>query len=421
MNHALIHGDCRDVLRSLPEKSVQCCVTSPPYWGLRSYEGVAPSVWGDGDPLCDQPSRGDHRWREDGSCDRLWCGAWRGHLGLEPTPEMFTDHIVEVFHEVWRVLRDDGTLWLNLGDSYNSVAGNYRGITQGIKGEAGSTLAGGMKRLANKAYRYDERRTSIPGLKPKDLIGIPWRVAFALQADGWYLRSAIVWAKGRDGELQQIGPGSPMPESGSDRPVKSYELVFLMTKKPRCYYDDLAVRVDWPGGSHRLRDVWFINKQGFKGAHFATFPEKLVATCLKAGTSSKGCCPECGTPWRRMVEKDRQPTRPARDNKQDATGMANRDPTRHVTEVKTVGWQPGCDCEGDGVGTVQDNRHMPIPCTVLDPFIGSGTTGVVAIQLGLHVYGIDASAKYLDMARRRIENPNPAPTPADAPGQELLF
>ncbi len=452
----LLRGDCRDVLRGLPEKSVQCVVTSPPYWGLRSYEGVEPSVWG-GDAGCEHewgnaiPSRGRSGWdtfekyRTDGGAGKRpigeWdvthggyshrCGAWRGHLGLEPTPELFVAHIVEVFREVWRVLRDDGTLWLNLGDSY--AANRSYQVTDNKHKDVGNNGAMSVP----------------PGLKPKDLVGIPWRVAFALQADGWYLRSDIIWSK-----------PNPMPESVTDRPTKAHEYIFLLTKQPRYFYDAEAVREpNTPGslqryvpgeripahkklgGSDRacasfldgqvfqangrnLRSVWTIPTQSFKAAHFATFPEKLVATCLKAGTSSKGCCPECGTAWRRVVEKPNLNEAPGRDKKYDkpagVAGSLNSDGQAfqhwlNANPSRTVGWQPGCGC------VLMQSCDEPLPpCTVLDLFIGSGTTLVVAKQLGLHGIGIDASKVYLEMARRRIENPRPESAKPDAKGQNVL-
>lgn len=399
----LLHGDCREVMRSLPEQSVQVCVTSPPYFGLRSYEGVEPSVWGDGDELCAQPSQGGHQWRDDGGCDRL-CGAWRGHLGLEPTPELYVQHIVEVFREVWRVLRDDATLFLNLGDKRNK--------------------------------------------KNSEWLGIPHDVRKALQGDGWLFADEIVWRK-----------PNPMPESVTRRTTRSHEYIFLLTKKPRYFFDCEAVREkgqEWTGragtfardgevachvlpgqtaAEHRsdrtdrvaagrnLRSVWTIPTQTFAKAHFATFPEKLVATCLKAGTSSKGCCPECGTPWRRVVEKSSHGDWHGRKGTPDELGkgqVGKPIPADYV--CRTIGWEPGCGCYANyatsGLCDQDQQPHAVIPCTVLDPFVGSGTTLAVAKQLGLHGIGIDASAKYLDMAKRRIENPRPEPEAVQVAGQD---
>lgn len=232
MAYVIINGDARETLREMEEESVQCCVTSPPYWGLRDFK-LEPLVWG-GTEGCehewglhqtgrvtgggDRPP--DNKWKNvapDGQYDSqsvrsfcLLCGAWRGSLGLEPTPELYTQHLVEIFREVRRVLRKDGSLWLNLGDSFTR---------DGRKGQHKPGDSG------KQAYIYDVGggRASAcgvgAGLKPKDLIGVPWRVAFALQADGWTLRSEIVWAK-----------PNPMPESVRDRPTKSHEQIFLFAR-----------------------------------------------------------------------------------------------------------------------------------------------------------------------------------------------
>jgi DNA modification methylase len=314
--YRLMVGDVRERLRELPAASVQCCVTSPPYWGLRDY-GV------------------------------------EGQIGLERTPEEYVTNMVAVFREVRRVLREDGTLWLNLGDCYASGGPRATGRNDTDRekpgGRGGSFRGGG---------RIDVDCTD--GLKPKDLVGIPWRVAFALQADGWWLRSDIVWSK-----------PNPMPESVTDRPTKAHEYVFLLTKSERYFYDADAVREaevrQWSGekngqvwtsgeaegvvlgratdpncglvgsGSHpagrNRRSVWTIATQPYSGAHFATFPEALVEPCILAGSS---------------------------------------------------------------VGDV-----------VLDPFFGSGTVGVVALKRGREAWGIELNPKYAQLARDRIEGDAP--------------
>ena len=305
----IYHGDALTVLQSLPAESVQCCVTSPPYWGLRDY-GVS------------------------------------GQLGLERTPEEYVAKLVVVFREVRRVLRDDGTVWLNLGDSY----------------------CGGGRGCEGKGWEQGESKNKIlpsktpSGLKPKDLIGIPWRVAFALQADGWYLRSDIIWSK-----------PNPMPESVTDRPTKSHEYIFLLTKSARYFFDADAVRepmesgpsdirkmvegreriggmvkdlddhlakasrytnigqkrsVGDPSNGRNIRTVWTIATAPYPEAHFATFPRKLVEPCILAG------CP---------------------------------------------------------VGGV-----------VLDPFSGAGTALWVAKELGRHAWGIELNAAYIDMSAKRM-------------------
>ncbi len=254
----VLNGDCREVLKTLPDGSVNCCVTSPPYFGLRDY----------GHP---------------------------GQIGLEPTPEAYVAQMVAVFREVKRVLRDDGTLWLNLGDSYASM----KGAACGVDAKGGA------------ARRFGKRPQDaiMPGFKPKDLIGIPWRVAFALQADGWYLRQDIIWHK-----------PNPMPESVTDRCTKAHEYIFLLSKSERYWFDSEAMKEPatsppmrprnkaeegWHEGcgssncapgdrvwgeseTRNRRSVWTVATKPYKGAHFATFPSTLIEPCILAG------CPKGG-------------------------------------------------------------------------------------------------------------------------------
>lgn len=302
----ILVGDVRDALSAIPERSIQCCVTSPPYWGLRDY-GVV------------------------------------GQLGLEATPEEYIANMVEVFREVRRVLRDDGTLWLNIGDSYASGGRGGLGDKCGLNGSRNN------QNESRKAVAVMGR--SIPrGYKPKDLVGIPWMLAFALRADGWYLRSDIIWSK-----------PNPMPESVTDRPTKAHEYLFLLTKSPRYYYDAEAVKEPDKGTDHRRnilhkpepsgglltphqgirttegrngagrnrRSVWTVATQPFRGAHFAVFPPALIEPCILAG------CPAGGS--------------------------------------------------------------------VLDPFFGAGTTGLVAQRLGRDWVGVEINEEYALMALRRIE------------------
>jgi DNA modification methylase len=223
MRPEVIQGDVREVLKTLDDESVQCVVTSPPYWGLRDY-GVDDQI------------------------------------GLETTPEKYVENMVVVFREVKRVLRKEGTLWLNLGDSYASAKSRYSSGPQTIaKGKSHDEPMGGKK---PDLYYH-------PVLKDKDLVGIPWRVALALQADGWYIRSDIIWNK-----------PNPMPESVRDRPTKSHEYIFLLTKSARYYYDSEAVMER----KRNRRSVWDMGVKPYKEAHFATFPEQLPETCIKAGT-----------------------------------------------------------------------------------------------------------------------------------------
>ncbi len=595
-------GDCITELAKLPERSVHCCVTSPPYWGLRDY-GTA--MWVGGDPGCDheppeewlvrnfgvssglnstntQIQAARTKWyHTDGSCR---CGATRvdDGIGNEPAIKEHIAKLVEVFREVRRVLRDDGTFWLNYG------------------------------------FKFDGRG---------NCIDLPHMVRDALVSDGWYFKCPIVWHK-----------PNPIPSSQDKRPTVCHEMMFLFAKDAttRYFYDALAIRENGPslsgatdsaslGGSaltpeadsalcandctaylrgrcdlresqiaidatvaqkadclqvvnsigfaviveqsewsfvvdlktftgsadlatvavafqrfasnntpiratvvdassapcsaglpdavlaipfpttgpitktmpesrERLaqmvekrasafiafhgdpaskplfvfgtfrpshvphgnrntdvgqgrnrRTVWTIPTEPFALAHFATYPRKLVAPCIKAGTSDKGCCPECGTPWVRVVEKERHATRPGSETKlalargatmfkdsdkkgrwdAEADIVGNRDQYRHVTESRTVGWKPGCECyetEPRSL-TMCDPLGQPsvaIPCTVLDPFAGSGTTGVVAKDLGRNFIGIELNPAYAAMAERRIANPEPGPEVEDVAGQETM-
>ena len=469
----LYHADAREI--PLPDRSVHCVVTSPPYWGLRDY-GLG--QWQGGDAECGHKLLAKNRQKEHGLKDRLpgtaayggnaqeaWpnntcglCGAVNtpAGIGLEPTLGEWVANIVAVMREVRRVLRDDGTVWLNLGDAYSSNPSNGRG--------GGSTLGGGSPHLSGS-----NRDGS--GLPLKNLMGQPWRVAFALQDDGadvasvralervrdelldayedeplpgkvkgvldrleqewivakrdsWILRSATVWHK-----------PNPMPESATDRPTSSYEMVFLLVKQGRYFYDAEAVRE--PGKSHNgqagtfsrsglvsehiipgqssaehrprtdrvpsganARNVWTIATQPRKDAHFATFPDALPRRCILAGTSEKGVCGECGAPWVRQVEaKGGTIGRGWHDHKDDLNqgqrsgGMSLEDSNdgNGKYERQTLGWQPTCICDAD-----------VMPATVLDPFVGSGTTVAVAQGLGRRGVGLDLNEEYLDIAAKRI-------------------
>ena len=373
----IIVGDCREEMAKLPEQSVQCVVTSPPYWGQRDY-GTANFIGGN-DPECDHiapvnrraagfnkryhgkefatDKQGETPGAYTGKCGK--CGAVRSSagIGLEPDVHEWIDSMVEVFRGVWRVLRDDGTVWLNLGDKYNGSGGG-----------------GQSEEKRSKNWQPSYKKSNEKWLKQKDLIGLPWRMAFALQDDGWYLRRDIIWHK-----------PNPMPESATDRPSTAHEYVFLLTKQPKYFYDQDAVRTasdstqkstptGWDSstgeGGHgtihkqgrsllpdnasrsktseiwdeqgyqksgernthplgaNMRSVWTIPTQPFGGAHYATYPEKLVEPCVKAGSR-----------------------------------------------------------EGD---------------TVLDPFSGAGTTGLVAMRLGRSYTDIELNPEYAAMSRKRI-------------------
>jgi DNA modification methylase len=376
----ILQGDSLTVLKTLPENSVDCCVTSPPYWGLRDY---GTGTWEGGDENCAHENPNDRRkarpelpnplagWAErDVTIRRAFeacsCGATKTdlQLGLEKTPEEFIENMVLVFREVKRVLKKEGTLWLNIGDSY--AAGGNGGGTEKQESNRGTRA---LKGKAKKAPM---------GMKPKDLCGIPWMLAFALRSDGWYLRQDIIWSK-----------PNPMPESVTDRCTKSHEYVFLMAKSRDYYFDNEAIKekavtvqpitrpAGWASGkdhtaagwnteknrkkfdpsqagggsnigghsgarqpngepyqyaidgTRNKRSVWNVNTQAFPEAHFATYPEELIAPMIKAG------CPPHGI--------------------------------------------------------------------VLDPFFGSGTTGLVAQKLGRNYIGIELNPEYIKIAENRLK------------------
>jgi DNA modification methylase len=369
MSVRILQGDCRELLATLPDESVHCVVTSPPYWGLRDY-GVT------------------------------------GQLGLEPTPEAHVAAMVAVFREVRRVLRKDGTLWLNYGDCYASS----------VNGRKAEDIENDDRTFRDKPFS-----TAVGGLKPKDLVGMPWRVAFALQADGWWLRQDIIWAK-----------PNPMPESVRDRCTKAHEYIFMLTKSPRYYYDaeaiaeELAVEPHAPGnkkldasrndhdqmakmwganGTRNKRSVWTVATAPFKEAHFATFPPELIEPCIKAGTSEKGCCGRCGAPWARVVERTLATVKAPASGYGHGAGRNDGGRSELVgAGVETLGWQPSCSCDERLTGIEKPSN---VPCTVLDPFGGAGTTGLVADRLGRNAVLCELNPEYAGMAKRRIEGDAP--------------
>lgn len=540
MTVRIINADVMDGLRQLPDGSVQCIVTSPPYFGLRDY---GTGSWAGGDAKCDhRPITGSGGGGGDnkrpngmpravsaargGYPDLCRCGAKRVDLqiGLEPTPDDFVDTMVRLGRELRRVLRADGTMWLNLGDSYCNTD------KWGGGGDTGKETIAADGSVPSWAVR--RRKENYPGLKPKDLMGMPWRVALALQADGWWLRRDVVWFK-----------TNPMPESTQDRPTTAHEYLFLLTKAERYFYDAEAIReaatyaaanspqsvasphgqgftrraqdnafrhgagygdqpavadnsrpapgkkeesVDrrkhgfnerWHGGRlrkshstnashtpdanphtglHRAgtpregitrnkrsvwvmatvpfdgefctackrfydgadkRDIWVERASGSKRkwclcgrhdawlSHFATFPPMLPETCILAGTSEKGCCADCGTPWVRKVEKSGGTIGKAWHNHEDDLGRGQRGgddgnvaAAAYATyRRKDLGFKPGCECASAQV----------VPCTVLDPFGGAGTTGLVADRLQRDAILIELNPDYAAMAALRIKREAP--------------
>lgn len=341
-------GSAED-LSAIPDGVVQCCVTSPPYYGLRDYQVS-------------------------------------GQIGLEPTLKEYVSRLVHVFREVRRVLRSDGVAWVNLGDSYAS----------------------------GKSDSF--------GCKAKDLIGVPWTVAFALREDGWFLRSDVVWSK-----------PNPMSSSAMDRPTSAHEYVFLLAKSSRYFYDIHAVAersvsdhlsgngfkrdarlthqnadgsargsdAKWTnvGGERRSRTVWLIATQPRPKAHFATFPDELARRCIAAGSSESGACAECGSPLTRIVEQERiaSPKHAAGSvvGRRDASGQNNFDGAempRFNLATRTIGWKRSCDHADASI----------TPCVVIDPFMGSGTVAVVAVSSGRDYTGCELSPEYHRLISARL-------------------
>lgn len=427
-------GDCLASLRELPAESVQCVVTSPPYYGLRDY---GTGVWVGGDPACEHKrGRATNRVTEKTKiynaaanvahwqkCGR--CGATRQdeQIGLEDTPEQYIGRLLEVFREVRRVLRQDGTCWINIGDSYAND-------TKGKGGADKSTMEGAanLEVMPQKGWRAS-------GLKKKDRIGIPHMLAFALRADGWYWRDEIVWAK-----------PNPMTKSVVDRTTDAHEFLFLFSKQPKYFFDRVAISKrsvragQVTGGGKKIsaaaavnqrprsqhmdklgaepvpetrnkRSVWRISSRRYKGAHFATFPPALVEPCILAGTSARGCCQVCGKPWVRETRRTRRPTRPGNDSKvnrasangdspyhgQNGSVVGNRDPQRHVTVTETIGWNRQCDC----------TASEPVGCVVMDPFAGSGTALAVAVEHHRRAFGLELNPEYADLIAERMAKVQP--------------
>lgn len=482
----ILVGHAIDKLRTLPDDSVDLVVTSPPYWALRDYK-TDPVVFG-GDVDC------EHEWGEDNT-EKGWaynvpqtergddvypdaeeektkhdicnkCGAWRGQLGLEATPDLFADHLVEIFEECRRVLKPTGNLWVNLGDSYMRKSVFKEPDTYGFQ--------------KHRDWAGQFRPQEIPeGYKRKDLVGLPWLFAFGARRAGWYLRNDIVWAKSISGPHYR--GGACMPEPVIDRCTRSHEYFFHFTKKPKYYYDLEATAEPLAdddesddGMTRNMRTVWHMNPQPYAGAHFAVYPKRLIEPIIRSCSSDYGCCGDCGRPWIRQVIY-----KPMDDA--DVEGIQHDD-----------GWRPDCECHGeiitvdaqipgrlflgdwrkeaekrDGVkGNAGGNTGLielakrwgsdskgeyhgqntkdylahgaeeaatvkariiknlsepkiktvkvyksdmaladhPIkPAVVLDPFSGSGTTGIVAMEHGRSYIGIELNPEYAALSEERIK------------------
>lgn len=490
----ILCGDWVEKLRELPDEHFHCVVTSPPYWSLRNYN-------------------------------------MPGQLGLESELYDYINKIVVGFREVWRVVRNDGVVWVNLGDCYASNGGHT---------DTACNHRRGQYNLGNRPEHDKCAVRARPNgrLKKKDLVGLPWRIAFALQEDRWYLRSDIIFSK-----------RNPMPESVTDRPTRSHEFIFLLTKSPHYFYDAEAVKLPASPNSHlrvsqasihsqtggskqedyrnntmvgkksrdrspvkiiqhmarklaevgsgtknngsfdaamrlpaltaNLRTVWTVTTQPLKQKHYAAYPPKLIEPCILAGTSAKGCCGKCGAPWKRVLFKEKgMPESFKGSPLHTGKTKEGREHLRPVSDVErttatwTSGWQPTCTCYGQFVrqeiiippratkeqvaqwgadrngeyngqnqkdyqrhqaqaaSTVKqriiDNATKPrvkktwvyhpdipledhpiVPCRVLDPFGGSGTTGMVALWHGRHATLIELNPEYVEMARERCKTPRP--------------
>jgi DNA modification methylase len=436
----------------LSDCSVHCCVTSPPYWGLRKYAGEQVTFW---------------KMSPDGEVDE--CA-----FGLEPTIEQYVEHSVLILREVRRVLRDDGICWWNLGDSYAASNRGVGGHSEKQDSNKGSWTPG------------NHRNELSEGLKPLDLCLIPERVALAAQADGWYVRSLVIWAKpnpmpesvngwrwerhrvksagstrahtpyasgasvqgpqsnyltraGREGREPYLAEWSDCPgcekcspndglvlRKGSWRPTDAYEHILMLTKTDDYFGDAEAVkeasrgrenfgnsrrllhedrndceRQDMtPRTSRNLRNVWTFPTQPYPEAHFATFPERLPEICIKASTSERGCCPKCGANWARVMQKSGGTIGKSwHDHENDTSeGMSQvwrADGGDEQYRVETLGWRPSCQCDAGA----------PVPCTILDPFGGSGTTARVALKLNRRAISVDLA--YHKLSRKRMKNIQP--------------
>lgn len=416
-NYTII-GDVREKLKELPDKSIQMCLTSPPYYNLRDY-GTA--EWEGGDPNCDHIDKNMTRGQNNSSKQRTnnqgngasllktckQCGAKRkdNQLGLEKTPEEYVENMVQVFAEVHRVLRDDGTLWLNLGDSYSS--GNRTSTT-------------------NQSLRKDKdygvtRPPANKNIKPKSLMGIPWKVAIALQEWGWILRQDIIWAK-----------KNCMPESVKDRFTKSHEYIFLFSKQPKYFFNQIrepATQVSIDISKRKMnfrkitpdktvydeaqdpsrvvaadhmrnkRSVWNMRTASYKEAHFAVFPPELAETCIKAGCPEK-ICAECDTPYKKVVEREKLNIKVDKsESERFSVNLKNNhrkiggeyDKELKKNPLIDKGLQKQCDCK-----TNETKSGI-----VLDCFMGSGTTAMVAQQHSRKWIGVELNPEYEKLIKKR--------------------
>jgi len=499
-------GHAIDNLKNIEDGTIDLVVTSPPYWGLRDYKtepvvfgGVSECnhVWDDDvvkgwdenvpQTLADKDVYPDNKNEGHATHEHCKvCHAWRGQLGLEASPELFVEHLVEIFEECRRVLKPTGNLWVNLGDSYMR------------KSAYTAPQDYGLQKHRDEASQF--RPTEIPdGYKRKDLVGLPWLFAFAARRAGWYLRNDIVWAKSISGPHYR--GGVCMPEPVRDRCTRSHEFFFHFAKNSKYYYDTISsaeplAEVD-DGTTRNMRTVWHFNPKPFDGAHFAVYPKHLIEPIVKSSTSDHGCCGDCLVPWVREVthirirrdELDPSDPRYRPNRYEGAYADINGKGDAGYSDDITTGWRPNCECHGvlekqevvtpgrayegdwrrdaearDGVvergaggntglkawgadangeyngkatkdfkahgaedasevkARIIDNmtkekkkniivyvsdlpldEHPVTPAVVLDPFSGSGTSGIVAAEHGRSYIGIELNPEYAALSETRIK------------------
>jgi len=342
--YLLVNGSSKEILNSFPPEIFHSVITSPPYFNLRDY-----SV--------------------------------EGQLGQEKSPEEYVENLVEICRGVKRVLRKDGTFWLNIGDSYNSDSGFCRATN-------------GWDREGREQGSSDKKAIKHSYIKRKELFGVPWLVAFALQREGWFLRCDIIWKK-----------ENVCPDGAKDRPTRSHEYVFLLSKSPKYFYDyynSLEATAYSPkniqrfGARHQVgtfrndqnrtfqaygmrnrRSVWETSVSSFSGNHWATFALELIEPCIKVSTSDHGCCAQCGTPWSRKTEVIQ--IKPYNEEECEK-------------KIVPLAWKKSCNCDTNEIK----------PCLILDPFSGMATTGIGCLKYNRNYVGIDINSEYINLSRERI-------------------
>jgi len=425
-NNTILQGDALEKLKELPNKSINMLMTSPPYWALRDYSSEVEVIW-DGDENCEHNfeiverqlhsgtidlnktvhsalKRGglETDWKtKDGFCNK--CGAWKGQLGLEPTFDLYIKHLCDIFDEVKRVLRDDGTIWINIGDTYYGGGG------------------GGNHYSKEGMEQTDKPRNFLKGtLHPhKSLVMIPFRFAIEMVNRGWILRNVIIWYK-----------RNCMPSSVKDRFTVDFEYLFFFSKKKKYYFEQQlgptvtkdniirdrdTTKLNQTPGRTRMgglnrndydfknkRTVWTINPKPFSEAHFAVYPEELCETPIKAGCP-EFVCEKCGKPKEAIFEPSKEYAKNLRnqgkgwssERRREALKIGNalRKAKKHISsEYIHKGYKPTCSCNAGFTSGI-----------VLDPFFGAGTTGLVALKQNKKFIGIELNKEYIEIAKKRLK------------------